>query len=229
MSSKMEYYKEILSSDNLQKCYEIAPPRIKQYLDAEINYVLEKISKNDLVLELGCGYGRVLSVLASKAKKVMGIDNSLPSLNLGKKLFGNLKNCIFMNMNAEKLNFPKNKFDVVVCIQNGISAFHIDQKKLILEAIRVTKPGGKILFSSYSKKFWEHRLNWFKIQSEYGLIGEIDFKKSKNGNIICKDGFTASTVDRKKIKSLLTNIYNIKFSSEEIDESSIFFELIPLS
>jgi len=85
-------------------------------------------------------------------------------------------------------------FDVVFCIQNGISAFGVDQKRLIAESIRVTKNNGVILFSSYSPKIWDARLEWFRMQSQLGLIGEIDEEKTRNGTIVCKDGFRATTV-----------------------------------
>ena len=65
-------------------------------------------------------------------------------------------------MDAINLGFQDSIFDMVVCIQNGISAFHVDLRALIQETIRITKPGGKILFSTYSDKFWEQRLKWFQ-------------------------------------------------------------------
>jgi 2-polyprenyl-6-hydroxyphenyl methylase/3-demethylubiquinone-9 3-methyltransferase len=70
------YYLNQLSAEQLQQCYEIAPPRVKQYLDVEIQHVMNKISPSDVVLELGCGYSRVLEKLALKAREVVGIDTS---------------------------------------------------------------------------------------------------------------------------------------------------------
>jgi len=37
------YYTQKLSGKHLQLCYEIAPPRVKRYLEAEIEFVLKKI------------------------------------------------------------------------------------------------------------------------------------------------------------------------------------------
>ena len=54
------YYAEKLSADRLRLCYEIASPRIKRYLTAELDFVLDKLKSTHVVLELGCGYGRVL-------------------------------------------------------------------------------------------------------------------------------------------------------------------------
>jgi 2-polyprenyl-6-hydroxyphenyl methylase/3-demethylubiquinone-9 3-methyltransferase len=125
-------------------------------------------------------------------------------------------------MDAVDLRFPSRTFDVTLCIQNGISAFKVNQKNLIIESIRVTKPGGKILFSSYSEKFWKHRLEWFILQSEAGLLGEIDFEKTRNGKIICKDGFKATTITKSDFISLTSGIENIKIYFKEINSSSLF-------
>ena len=218
----INYYIESLNAKNLKLCYDIAPRRVQRYLHEEIKHVLKKTSTNDIVLDLGCGYGRIIPQLTQKARRVVGIDISLANLLYGVRLISNFN---LTNMDAINLGFQDSIFDVVVCIQNGISAFHVDLWELIQETIRITKPGGKILFSTYSDKFWEHRLKWFQLQSEIGLLGEINYQKSKNGMIVCKDGFKASTIRPKQFISLIKG-YNIDLKIVEVDESSLFYEII---
>jgi len=220
------YYEDKLSAKKWMKCYEIAPPRVKQYLEVEVNYVLQKIHPNDIVLELGCGYGRILPQLASKARFVIGIDTSLASLFLGREMLVNVSNCSLLNMNAVQLAFRDHIFDCVVCIQNGISAFHVNPYDLIQESVRVTKTGGTVLFSSYSGKFWEDRLRWFQLQLETGLLGEIDYEKTQDGMIVCKDGFTATTFLPHQFLSLTAEL-NLDAQITEIDKSSLFCEITP--
>lgn len=219
-----DYYAEKLSAERLKRVYEIAPPRVQKYFEAEVNHVLQTIRKDDLVLDLGCGYGRIFPKLAEQAKTIIGIDTSLSSLLMGKETFSTFSNCNFLQMNALHLAFCDNIFDVVICIQNGISAFHVDSKELIKESIRVTKLGGTILFSSYSKKFWNHRLEWFRLQSEAGLLGAIDYEKTQDGVIVCKDGFTATTVGSNQFLSLMSG-FNVEAKIVEVDESSLFCEM----
>lgn len=218
------YYSQKLSAEQLKLCYEIAPPRVKRYLKAEIEFVLDKIKSSDLVLELGCGYGRVLKELVIKAKTVVGIDTSHVSLRLAQETLGGTPYCDFFAMDAVELGFYERQFDVVICIQNGISAFKVDQRKLIEEAMRVTRSGGTALFSSYSERFWENRLEWFRLQSKHALIGEIDEDATGNGIIVCKDGFRASTVSPDDFISL-TSGFNINPIITEVDGSSIFCEI----
>lgn len=222
-----EYYSHRLSANRLKQVYEIAPPRIRQYLDAEVNHVLERIQPGDLVVELGCGYGRILTKLTGKAGWVVGIDTSVHTLKFAHETLDSISNCSLSWMDAVRLGFRDHVFDCVVCIQNGISAFHVDQRVLISESVRVTKPGGIVLFSSYSDKFWKHRLQWFELQSEAGLLGEIDFEKTKGGVIICKDGFTATTVRSEDFLALTANL-NADVRIVEVDESSLFCEIVPI-
>ncbi|MGD8536630.1 MAG: class I SAM-dependent methyltransferase [Candidatus Aminicenantes bacterium] len=218
------YYAEKLSAERLKRCYEIAPPRVKQYLEAEIEYVLDKLKATDRILELGCGYGRVLLRLLEKAEKVVGIDTSYASLLMAREFTGNISFCSLIEMDAAELGFRKDCFDAVVCIQNGISAFAVNQRKLVEESVRVIRPGGIALFSSYSEHFWKDRLEWFHLQAEQGLMGEIDEAATGKGVIICKDGFKASTVGPDDFTALTSNL-PCKTEIIEVDRSSIFCEI----
>ncbi len=220
----IDYYSDKLSAERLKRVYEIAPPRVRQYFEAEINYVLQKIGSDELVLDLGCGYGRIIPMLAKRAKSVIGIDTSFSSLSMGKEMLSKISNYNLLQVNAVHLAFRDRSFDVVICIQNGISAFHVDQKNLIKESMRVTKPNGKIFFSSYSEKFWNHRLEWFQLQSAAELLGEVDYEKTRDGVIVCKDGFTATTVNPDQFLSLVSGL-DIEAKIVQVDESSVFCEM----
>jgi 2-polyprenyl-6-hydroxyphenyl methylase/3-demethylubiquinone-9 3-methyltransferase len=127
-------------------------------------------------------------------------------------------------MNAVEMGFYPGMFDLVICIQNGISAFHVDQRKLIVAAVEVTKPGGLVLFSSYSERFWEERLLWFRVQAEHGLIGEIDERATGDGVIVCKNGFRATTVRPQEFATLTEGLgKSIKIT--EVADSSVFCEI----
>jgi len=220
-----DYYNENLSAGRLRLVYDLAPPRIQQFLQAEIDFILGKIKQDEFILELGCGFGRLLKQLSKKSNNLTGIDISEENIKYARDIYLASKSYKLLNMNAASLRFPDDSFEKVLCIQNGISAFHIDPEVLISEAIRVTKPGGSLILSSYSDKFWTERLNWFELQAENGLIGEIDYNLTGNGLIVCKDGFKAITFSREDFEKLLSGgDYN--FNISEVDNSLIFCEII---
>lgn len=220
-----DYYADKLSSRRLQRCYEIAPPRVKQYLEAELSYVLEKIKPGQHVLDLGCGYGRTLGRMAERAALVVGIDNAMSSLNQAAETLKSIPNCSLAGMDACSLALADRSFDIVVCIQNGLSAFHRNQKSLMAEAIRVTRQGGTAMFSTYSETFWNDRLHWFELQAQAGLLGEIDYDKTGDGEIVCKDGFTATTIGPDQFLSLAKSL-GLEATLVEIDDSSLFCEIV---
>jgi len=220
-----EYYSEKLAAERLELCYKLAPPRVMRYLDAEISFVRKRIKAEDYVLDLGCGYGRVLKVLEGSTKHLLGIDNAVNTLLYGRTFLSGGRPFLSA-MDAYRQGFKSETFDLVFCIQNGISAFGRDPGLLIDEALRITKKKGTVLFSSYSNKFWDHRLEWFEIQSENNLIGEIDYRLTGNGTIICKDGFRATTLNIEKFRVLTENVKG-RVEFYEVDESSIFCEIIP--
>lgn len=218
------YYSSKLAAENLRKCYDIAPARTRQYLAAEIDHVLKHISEDDIVLELGCGYGRVLSQIASRCSFLIGIDTSYESLKMAQSYLSEYSTIELSLMNAIDLCFPDSSFDAVICIQNGISAFKVDSYDLVREAYRVARPDGICIFSTYASKFWDSRLEWFRLQSEAGLLGEIDWNLTNDGIIVCRDGFTARTYTEHDFKVILEAL-GVRGQFIEVDESSLFCEI----
>ena len=220
------YYADRLSSERLRRVYEGASPRVRQYLEAEIAFAAQHIRPNHTVVELGCGYGRVLAALARRCRRLIGIDTSLPSLVLAARELADCAGLRLVAANAVSLPFGSGSCDVVLCLQNGLSAFAESQSALLREAVRITRSGGIALFSSYAAGFWEHRLAWFQAQAKAGLIGEIDTARTINGAIVCHDGFRATTVSPERFRELTTSL-DVHATIEEVDGSSLFCRIVP--
>ncbi len=193
---------------------------------AEVEFVKTRIRPGDRVLDLGCGYGRVMpDFLDAGAGFVDGIDSSVDNIVMGREYLAAYENWTLSVMSADRLGFRDDVFEVTTAIQNGISAFQADPVELIREADRVTKPGGVILFSTYSPKFWDYRLEWFKLQADEGLLGEIDWEKTKDGVIVCRDGFQATTYSEEQLRGFARAL-DLKEEIVEVDESSVFLLIV---
>jgi len=219
------YYTERLAAERLRACYDLAPPRTKAYLEAEIEFVLGRTTPSMLALELGCGYGRVLERLLRRVRVAFGIDTSPSSLRMAMDYLGRKPPLCLACMDSVQTGFRDRTFDLTICIQNGICAFAVDQQQLFREAMRVTRSGGLVMFSSYTPQFWEHRLEWFEIQSAHRLIGEIDYQATGKGTIVCKDGFRATTADRATFENL-ADCLGVTPRITEVDGSSLFCEFV---
>jgi len=219
------YYRERLSGFRLFRCYEVASERIRRYLRAEVDFVVSNVGGAGLVLELGCGYGRVMKRVSKFVGWVVGNDVSRESLEFARGYMEGCGNYGVFLMDASRMGFGSGVFDCVLCVQNGISAFGVDKGRLVGEAVRVTRDGGVVLFSSYSPKLWEARLEWFRRQSLFGLVGEIDEGRTCDGTIVCKDGFRATTVGGDEFVELFGEL-GLDASIIEVDESSIFCKVV---
>mgnify|MGYP001408301265 FL=1 len=125
-----------------------------------------------------------------------------------------------MVMDAHNLQFQE-LYDVLLCLQNGLSAMKVEPVEFIKKVADLLPNKGKAFFSSYSTKFWKHRLAWFQEQSEKGLLGEIDMEKTKDGIIICKDGFRATTHSPEDM-DWIGKTSGLAYEVTEVDESSVF-------
>ncbi len=213
------YYAEKLNSQKLFQVYETQIPRVKQYLQAEIDFVKGNLSNTQSVLELGAGYGRIIRELAPYCGSIVGIDISVESVELGNEYLKDYPNASIVAMDVHRIKFPR-PFDVILCLQNGLSAMRADST-VIHKILDSVAPGGTAYFSSYSTKFWDFRLKWFEEQASKRLLGKIDYNETKDGVIICSGGFKAtfhSTEDFEKIGEELGYPYQV----QEVDESSVF-------
>lgn len=87
------------------------------------------------VLEVGCGTGHWLDVMQPKARRLVGLEPSLPMLRRarGRRVRGV----------AETLPFPDAAFDRIVCV-NALHHFR-DRFAFFTEARRVLRPGGGVM------------------------------------------------------------------------------------
>ena len=217
---KGNYYAANLNAQKLFYVYDTKYPEIKQYLESEIAFVRSHLKGTERVLELGAGYGRIIKELAQNCKSITGIDISEDNVKFGKEYLSDVPNAKLLAMNAHNIEFSE-QFDVVLCLQNALSAMKIDPLEYIKKIMTLLSPGGRVFISSYSAKFWEHRLAWFREQSEKGLLGEIDMDLTKDGLIVCKDGFCAKTYSPEDMNTI-GKASGFKYEVTEVDNSSIF-------
>ncbi len=78
------YYAGKLNAGNLLEVYNTDIGRVRQYLEAEIDFICSRLHAHETVLELGTGYGRILKRIAPFAKAVVGsISQMIPSPSEG--------------------------------------------------------------------------------------------------------------------------------------------------
>lgn len=104
------------------------------------------------VLDLGCGAGRTTSYIRKMAGKVVGVDLSQALIEAAEEKYPDVD---FKVMDAGKMDFPDNSFDVVVFSYNGLCYVHPEAKRMaaISEIRRALKKDGVFIFSSFNHFF----------------------------------------------------------------------------
>lgn len=112
----------------------------------EVKKFFEKIPTEIKVLDAGCGNGKNMIYLQDKGISVKGIDFSEKLLQICRN-----KKLDVEEADIRNLPYNDNSFDYVI----SIAVIHhlskeSDRHKAINEMLRVCKPGGKILFSTWA-------------------------------------------------------------------------------
>jgi SAM-dependent methyltransferase len=114
----------------------------------ETEAVLKELSKNDRILDLGCGAGESTVFYARAVKECVAYEQSIYLISKAKNLFleQNLSNIEVVKGDALNLDKNLGKFDVVIT-QRVIINFMTweEQKNVILGALELLKTGGRFI------------------------------------------------------------------------------------
>ncbi len=123
-----------------------AEKKFHTQFDAEI--FIKYVNPTDVVLDFGCGYGRILGELIKyKFNHLYGADFSEQMLDLARKTYPNV---IFKKNNDIDISYQNEFFDaIILSAVLGCIAGESQQKYLIKEILRVLKPGGILYLADF--------------------------------------------------------------------------------
>jgi ubiquinone/menaquinone biosynthesis C-methylase UbiE len=76
--------------------------------------LLQPLTVNKEVLDIGCGTGKYLIKLAPHAKRYVGLDISEDQLRIAKTKLDGLKNVDLICSSAESINLPSESIDIII-------------------------------------------------------------------------------------------------------------------
>ena len=120
--------------------------------NVEVNLALNIIDRfsahNDLILDAGCGTGRISIPCAETGAKVIGIDISVEGIRLAHSV-KNRENCDLLLADIEHLPFKDSLFKFVFFF--GTLEYIDKPERVLKEAFRVIKSGGRLLLEVRNK------------------------------------------------------------------------------
>jgi SAM-dependent methyltransferase len=105
--------------------------------------LIESLNAESLVLDIGCGPGRVLGFLARRGVPCIGLDRSRISVGLAAERY----HCPVVVGDNLRLPFADGSADVVV--SDGVIHHTEDPRTAFFENCRVLKPGGRMYLAVY--------------------------------------------------------------------------------
>src|SRR6266446_3868766 len=124
------------------------------------NFLLENVvDSSDVVLEIGCGIGRVGKQLASRCRKWIGCDVSAKMLKLAAERLREFPNVELVETSGYDLKpITDVSVDLVYCTAVFMHLEQWDRYNYVEEAFRVLRAGGKLYVDNVdlcSEKGWE--------------------------------------------------------------------------
>ncbi len=122
----------------------------------KISIILELFGKHPegRILDIGCGDGRITKLIGKATGAEMhGIDISRRAVSNSRKM--GIK-CMVVNIDKERLPYPKNHFDAVFC---GDIIEHIYDTEGLIEMVHdILRPGGYVIVSVPNIASWYNRV-----------------------------------------------------------------------
>lgn len=159
--------------DNVAGVYDIFENIINKKTNMGLCVKVEKeISETDEVLECACGTGLLSGIIAKRCKSLIATDFSVKMLEKARKKHSAYTNIEFREGNILQIEYPNEKFDVVV----AANVIHLldEPYKALAELDRVCRKGGKIIIPTYMNKNDKGKTSGF-----VNVIGKAgaDFKR----------------------------------------------------
>ena len=194
--------------------------KIEEYHKLEQDEIYKSIRDYSIVLEAGCGKGRIIDLLKDKRGiKIIGVEYVPEIAEETAHRFKDYSNVQIINGDISNMYFfDDNMFDYVVCAFNTLGTIPEPyDKEAVEEFKRVVKPDGEILISVYSKEALEEQLK---------LYDKADWKVIKYDD---KAVYTAEgLISRRYSINELLDYFNeaSDISIKHLNEISLFMKVV---
>jgi SAM-dependent methyltransferase len=186
--------------DQIAEVYDETRKSRKDILDKAVDLVIEKVglSKDDRILDLGCGTGRISVEFALRDFDIVGLDVSGRMLSLAaRKCESCLGRVRLVQGDAQRLPFAAEAFDAVLAVH----VFHLMEgwRSAFRQAMESLRPGGSMILwgSGRGRILQPVREKYRELAAEAGYadlrLGARDFDEV--AGFAREEGLSVSRID----------------------------------
>jgi len=118
----------------MEKSFKHYPPAEHPFRTDSWKFISKYINNESVVLDLGCKYGEFASVIATKAKNVVGIDYDEGAVTVAQKNYQQIANLEFIAAEAlEYLNKQEKSFNILI-LSHILE--HLDEPKAFIQKFK---------------------------------------------------------------------------------------------
>lgn len=147
----------------------------QERLERCLGFAIENL-KGKTLLEVGSGAGRFTELFVKGGAYVHTVDLSV-AVEVNKENIGNAQNYSVAQASVYDLPFPKNSFDIVVCL--GVIQHTPDSEKTTEALWQMVKPGGLLVIDHY---IW--RINYYFNPATYYRLVLKELKPETSKKIV---------------------------------------------
>ncbi len=172
------------------------PKGLLEFLRAEERRIKQHCQekKPKLVLEAGCGRGRIIEVISPYCEQVRGVDYSPSMARFSTKKFKDNTRIRIYQEDISQMHFPNDSFDLGILAFNTLGNTDTKKEKVLLELKRILEPGADMLISVYS----EHSRD---VQYDtYRRLG-LDILKEENDRVYTREGLVSQRFSKADLQA----------------------------
>jgi 2-polyprenyl-3-methyl-5-hydroxy-6-metoxy-1,4-benzoquinol methylase len=150
--SLAEYLKKEGKKKNLKKYKKYFPAFLLHANHIKAYDFAAPFCKDKKVLDIGCFIGYGEKRISSQSEKVVAIDSDEKALAFARQKNKSILNVEFKKVDARRLPFPKESFDIIIAFQLIEHILKKQVKDFLSEAERVLKKEGLLLITTPNRK-----------------------------------------------------------------------------
>ena len=131
-------------------------PSYEAAAEARYAVVAKRVARRQLVLDVGCGDGYLMNLLAKSGAYPVGVDPDSTGLSLARRMLGAPSNQRLMRAEANSLPFAAGSFDRVLLVD--VIEHLSDPEPCLAEITEVLAPGGQMILTTPKErpgKMWD--------------------------------------------------------------------------